>query len=312
MRYSHYSYIYERKVYEMTIEQLRYCIEADKYRSFSKAADALYVSPSNVSMSVSNLEHELGLQLFKRTSKGVIATIHGITIISYAKEVLKNLNKIELYAENHGDSINVEIKIGSAPLFSFSFLRDFLIQIFTICPEIKVKSESLTNQEIINSIYLQKLQFGLIGFTSRREKAIKEELERREIEYTPLYSSKIYCFMNPEHPLVNKEVVDLQHLSAYPVVIHEHSCTDLKPLLEKSECNITETNDYEIIKSLAMQPYIVSLAPYLSEKQFKDAGLIRKEQNFFSEYAMYFYIRDRSVVNGKIDYIVQDILRDLI
>lgn len=296
----------------MTLDQLRYCIEAEKHHSFSKAADALFVSPSNVSMSISNLEHELGLQLFKRTSKGVVATTHGATIISYAKEIMKNLNKIELYADNHGDSVTNEIKIGSAPLFSFSFLRDFLIRIFSICPDIKVKSESLTNPEIINKIYMQQLQFGLIGFLSSRENAIKEELEHKEIDYFPLYCSNIYCFMSPNHPLAKKDIIDLNHLSAYPVAIHEHSCKNLKPLLEEYECNITETNDYEIIKSLATQPLIVSLAPYLGDKQFKDAGLIRKEQNFFTEQAIYLYIHDRSVANGKIDYIVQGILHDLI
>lgn len=296
----------------MTLDQLRYCIEAEKYHSFSKAADALFVSPSNISMAVSNLEHELGLQLFKRTSKGVIATTHGLTIISYAKEILKTLNKIELYAGNHGASVTDEIRIGSAPLFSFSFLRDFLIKIFSICPEIKVKSESLTNPEIINKIYMQQLQFGLIGFISSKENAIKEELERKEIDYSPLYCSDIYCFMNPNHPLTKKNIVDLHHLSAYPIIIHEHSCRELKPLLEEYDCSITETNDYEIIKSLASQPLIVSLAPYLGDKQFKDANLIRKEQSFFSEKAVYLYIRDRSVVNGKLDYIVQEILHDLI
>lgn len=296
----------------MTIEQLRYCIEAEKYHSFSKAAEALYVSTSNISMSIANLEKELGLQLFKRTSKGVIATVHGKTIIKYAKEVLKQLNAIKIYGENHSESVGTEIKIGSAALFSSSFLKDLLIQIFSLCPEIKVKSETLSNREIINSIYLQKLQFGLLGFTATQEQQFKDELENKEIAYLPLYKSMIYCFMNPQHPLAEQPKIDIKNLSAYPIVIHERSCADLKPLLESFDCNITETNDYEIIKSLAAQPLIISLAPYTGDKQFKDAGLIRKEQNFFSDHVGYMYIRDQSVVDGKIDLIIRDILSDLI
>lgn len=296
----------------MTIEQLRYCIEAEKQHSFSKAAEALYVSTSNISMSISNLEKELGLQLFKRTSKGVIATVHGKAIIGYAKEALKQLNTIEIYAENHSESIGSEMKIGSAALFSSSFLKDFLVQIFSFCPEIKVKSETLTNREIINSIYLQKLQFGLLGYTAAQEELFKHELEEKEIAYLPLYKSKIYCFMNPDHPLADQQMIDIKHLSAYPIVIHERSCADLRPLLESYDCNITETNDYEIIKSLAAQPLIISLAPYVGDKQFKDAGLLRKEQDFFSDHVGYMYIRDQSVVDGKIDMIIRDILEDLI
>lgn len=53
----------------MTLEQLRYFIEAEKYHSFTKAADALYLSQSNISAAIGNLEKELGVRLFQRSKK---------------------------------------------------------------------------------------------------------------------------------------------------------------------------------------------------------------------------------------------------
>ncbi len=171
----------------MTLEQLKYCIEAAKHRSFSQAAEALYVSQSNISMSISNLENELGLQLFRRTSKGVIPTVHGNVVLECTQELFKQLNNINIYADNHRDSLEAEVKIGSAALFSTSMLKDLLIDIISYCPEIKLKSETLTNREIIDYIYLQRLQYGLLGYKASQEHDLIVELETKQIDYIPLY-----------------------------------------------------------------------------------------------------------------------------
>ena len=54
--------------------QIRCFLEAARYHSFSKAADALYISQSSVSRNISLMEEELGLSLFRRSS------FHGIEL----------------------------------------------------------------------------------------------------------------------------------------------------------------------------------------------------------------------------------------
>ena len=55
----------------MTLKDMEYVCCIAEFNNFSKAAEKLFVSQSALSQSITKLEEELGLQLFRRTSKGV-------------------------------------------------------------------------------------------------------------------------------------------------------------------------------------------------------------------------------------------------
>lgn len=55
----------------MPHQNLRYVIEVANSRSFSKAAQALYMSQSALSTAVKEVEDELGTKIFLRTNRGV-------------------------------------------------------------------------------------------------------------------------------------------------------------------------------------------------------------------------------------------------
>lgn len=65
----------------MHIEQLKYIVEVTKTRSISIAAQNLHVSQSTISKAITNLEQELGINLFTRSRLGAIPTAEGKNII---------------------------------------------------------------------------------------------------------------------------------------------------------------------------------------------------------------------------------------
>lgn len=72
----------------MQLNQFRFLIAVDKYGSISKAAQELYISQSTISLSLINLEEELGHVLLNRSKRGVTLTPEG-------KEVLKRATVIQ-------------------------------------------------------------------------------------------------------------------------------------------------------------------------------------------------------------------------
>mgnify|MGYP002573043129 CR=1 FL=1 len=58
----------------MEIRQPRYFVEICKYRNFTRAADACYISTQGISMAILRLENELNRQLFVRDKQGVTLT----------------------------------------------------------------------------------------------------------------------------------------------------------------------------------------------------------------------------------------------
>ena len=71
----------------MTFQQLQYLLEVNRTGSVTQAAKNLFVSSSSVSISVGNLEKELGYPLFVRSQKGLIPTQRGRKVLEYASRI---------------------------------------------------------------------------------------------------------------------------------------------------------------------------------------------------------------------------------
>lgn len=80
----------------MSIEQLKYIVSVAKYRSFSLAAENLYISQSAISQAIIRLENELGIQLFDRSKTTILPTKDGEVLINQANKILSELEYFEM------------------------------------------------------------------------------------------------------------------------------------------------------------------------------------------------------------------------
>ena len=71
----------------MQLNQFKFLIAVDKYGSISKAAQELYISQSTISLSLINLEEELGYVLLNRSKRGVTFTPEGKEVLKRAYEI---------------------------------------------------------------------------------------------------------------------------------------------------------------------------------------------------------------------------------
>ncbi len=71
-----------------TVRQLEYVVAVSEEASFSRAAQRCFVSQPALSNQVKQLEHQLGVLLFERTSRGVLTTPVGKDVVAIAREVL--------------------------------------------------------------------------------------------------------------------------------------------------------------------------------------------------------------------------------
>ena len=72
----------------MELTQLRYVLQLASTSNFSKAADRLYITQPALSQQINVLEEELGLKLFRRTTRKVTLTETGEEFVRGAREVL--------------------------------------------------------------------------------------------------------------------------------------------------------------------------------------------------------------------------------
>ena len=72
----------------MTLLQLKYIVKIVECGSMNEASHELYVSQPALSASVRELEKELGIEIFTRSSQGIALTVAGAEFLTYARQVL--------------------------------------------------------------------------------------------------------------------------------------------------------------------------------------------------------------------------------
>ena len=79
----------------MTLLQLKYIVKIVECGSMNEASHELYVSQPALSSSVKELERELGIEIFTRSSQGIALTVDGAEFLTYARQVLDQADLLE-------------------------------------------------------------------------------------------------------------------------------------------------------------------------------------------------------------------------
>lgn len=79
----------------MNILHMRYAVEVAKVGSINKASEVLLVAQPNLSRSIKELESDLGITIFDRSSKGMELTPEGEEFIGHAKSILNQIESVE-------------------------------------------------------------------------------------------------------------------------------------------------------------------------------------------------------------------------
>ena len=79
----------------MTLTQLRYAIMVANSSSMNEAARNLFISQPSLSTAIKELEEEIGVELFRRTNRGISVTPEGEEFLGYARQVVEQYALIE-------------------------------------------------------------------------------------------------------------------------------------------------------------------------------------------------------------------------
>jgi LysR family hydrogen peroxide-inducible transcriptional activator len=78
----------------VTLKQLSYALAIEKHLHFKKAAEACSVSQSALSTALTELERQLGLQIFERDNKKVLVTQIGQQVLDKAQNIILQMDDL--------------------------------------------------------------------------------------------------------------------------------------------------------------------------------------------------------------------------
>ena len=119
----------------MNSKYLEYIITIAEEKSFSKAAEKLFLSQPSLSICIRNIEKELGITLFNRTKRTVELTPAGSEYVSWAREMLYSEQRICDKVRRISRGEKKSVSVGCSPFKSFSLMTDAILSFNRLVPD---------------------------------------------------------------------------------------------------------------------------------------------------------------------------------
>lgn len=145
----------------MKIQHLKTLIAIHDHQSFADAAEALYLTPAAVSQQMRNLEDELQVPLFDRSTRPPRLNAHGVRIVEQSRDVLERFNALADMARSPGEIAGTLI-IGSATGITSSLVPRALGALRERHPRLQIRIEEGLTNDLINRVRRRELDGALI------------------------------------------------------------------------------------------------------------------------------------------------------
>ncbi|WNK00420.1 LysR substrate-binding domain-containing protein [Thalassospiraceae bacterium LMO-JJ14] len=145
----------------MNIQHLKTLIAVHDHASFADAADSLFLTPAAVSQQMRNLEDDLQVTLFDRTTRPPRLNPHGVNIVTQARDVLERFNALAERARSAGE-IAGTLTIGSATGITSSLIPRALSALRDRHPRLQIRIEEGLTDDLINRVRRRALDGALI------------------------------------------------------------------------------------------------------------------------------------------------------
>lgn len=196
----------------MNTLHFRYAVEIEKTSSITQAAENLYMAQPNLSKAIKELENSLGITIFRRTSKGVIPTDQGIKFLSYAKQVLIQIEKMEaIHSPEKFKNNRLRISVPRTGYISKAFSE--YVASMENTDDMEVYFCETNSLRTIENVRENGYDFGIIRFNIAHEKYFADFLEEKNLSCKLLWDFEMLAVMSAEHPLAEAESLNYSDLS---------------------------------------------------------------------------------------------------
>lgn len=195
------------------LDYYRMFYETARFHSFSTAARHLYISQSAVSQCMSQLESDLGVQLFIRTRQGISLTNEGKLLFLKVENAMNSIEQGERQLERLRHLESGEITIAAGDTITTHFLLKYLEEYHALYPDIRIKMANSYSSEMISFVKEGKADLAFVNMPiSDDELVIEPCLEINDV---------FVCGPNYE----KKESYSWEDLTDLPLILLEKNAS---------------------------------------------------------------------------------------
>ncbi len=180
---------------------MKYAVEVANAGSLNRASEELLIAPPNLSRSIKELEADLGIIIFDRSSKGMVLTRRGEEFIHYAKQILEQIDDVERAFKDMPPEKN-----SSLFLFREPYIADAFVRFSKAIGEepVEVYYKETNPYRAIKNILGVNYRLGIIRYASGYDKYFIDTLDEKGLAYELVVQFHYVLIMSRNNPLALK------------------------------------------------------------------------------------------------------------
>ncbi|HZV82841.1 MAG TPA: selenium metabolism-associated LysR family transcriptional regulator [Geobacteraceae bacterium] len=277
----------------MNIKQLEVFLAVAATGSFSKGANATFITQSTVSQHISALEREFDLPLFDRTGKGALLTEAGKLLAGHAGKIIAGLDEAGEALRRFKGGEEVVLRIGGSNIPADYMIPAALPRLLQRLPGVTAIVCQGDSRGILDRLLSEEVELCVVGSSFPLE----------GVEFSPLGTDMIRLVAGNSHPWRGRSSVSIAELAAEPLVVREPgsgtgksvrealATAGLNPAAMKTTAVLGSN---EAVKQAVMEGLGVSFVSELSVKQELERGALGVVDLQGVEIVRRFYLAARS------------------
>jgi len=193
------------------LRQLEIFVKVAEFGSFSKAAEALYLTQPTVSEHIRTLEDEVGVRLLDRLGRGAAITRAGQLLLSYAQRMLALSREARQAMDGFQGRMSGELLIGASTIPGEYVLPAMIGRFKEKYPDISITLLIGDSQTAVDWVAEGRAELGVVG----------ARLSHRGVDYKELMPDEVVVVVPGTHPWHGRKQIALEELRSEPLLIRE-------------------------------------------------------------------------------------------
>lgn len=197
----------------MTLEQMRYFLSIAKTSNMTKSAEELFVSQPTLSLTMKELEHEVGCPLFYKKGNRLALTESGSILQEEVSKILAQYEQMESRISS-GELNRNFLRFGFSTIIGNTIAPQICSRFLDEYPEIQLQTTEDFGQNLLYKLDNDLIDVVVTGtlFANLPEWANRFHTQG-------LIPARLWYYVSKNHPLANKKQVSIEELAATPTIM---------------------------------------------------------------------------------------------
>ena len=147
----------------ISLKQLKYALAVEQHHHFKRAAEHCAISQSALSSAISDMESQLGFQVFERDNKKVLVTPLGREMLAKAQQIYLQVSDLTSLADQADTPLSGPLSVGIIPTIAPYLLPLMLPAVQQQYPRLKLTIEEDQSAALVNKVLNGQLDTAIIA-----------------------------------------------------------------------------------------------------------------------------------------------------